>query len=219
MREPRQLDPSLLLRVGGISALVAGALFFLTVAYAFGVMAGFGFAQEMFDDRALLLPWVADHAGLYRGLWLLYFASQVFLLPVPLALYTLIGHAERHDDARGSGIAAPCAVAGGAAVVMAMRGAPQDPRPAQPAGRLPGIVPGGGLRCDRGSAAAKRRSRRREPNRCRIHGDLEAALPSRHCYRARHDSWWAAPLLALRARDGDRTGPPNFGERPFYNEE
>lgn len=119
MREPRQLDPSLLLRVGGISALIAGALFFLTVAYAFGVMAGFGFAQEMFDDRALLLPWVADHAGLYRGLWLLYFASQVVLLPVPLALYTLI---RQEDDARGSGIAAPCAVAGGAAVIMAMVG-------------------------------------------------------------------------------------------------
>src|SRR3712207_7039642 len=118
MRERRQLDPSLLLRVGGISALVAGALFFLTVAYAFGLMAGFGFTQEMFDDRALLLPWVAEHAGLYRGLWLLYFASQVFLLPVPLALYTLI----RQEDARGSGIAAPCAVAGGAAVVMAMVG-------------------------------------------------------------------------------------------------
>ena len=118
MREGRQLDPSLLLRVGGISALVAGALFFLTVAYAFGVMAGFGFTQEMFDDRAVLLPWVADHAGLYRGLWLLYFASQVFLLPVPLALYTLIGQ----EDARGCGIAAPCAVAGGAAVVMAMVG-------------------------------------------------------------------------------------------------
>ena len=114
----RQSGPSLLLRVGGISALVAGALFFLTVVYAFGVMAGFGFTQEMFDHRALLLPWVADHAGLYRGLWLLYFASQLFLLPVPLALYTLT----RHHDGRGSGIAAPCAVAGGAAVVMAMVG-------------------------------------------------------------------------------------------------
>src|SRR3712207_9080789 len=118
MRERCQLDPSLLLRVGGISALVAGALFFLTVAYAFGVMPGFGFAQEMFDDRALLLPWVADHAGLYRGLWLLCFASQVFLLPVPLALYALI----RHDDARGSGIAAPCAVADRAAGIICAAG-------------------------------------------------------------------------------------------------
>ena len=118
MRERQQPDPSLLLRIGGVSALVAGALFFSTVVYAFGVMSVFGFTQEMFDDRALLLAWVADHTGLYRGLWLLYFASQVFLLPVPLALYTLI----RRDDARGSGIAAPCAVAGGAAVVMAMVG-------------------------------------------------------------------------------------------------
>jgi len=117
MRERRQPDPSLLLRVGGISALVAGALFFSTVVYAFVIMAGFGFTQEMFDDRALLLPWVAVHADLYRGLWLLYFASQVFLLPVPLALYILVRH-----DGPGAGIAAPCAVAGGAAVVMAMVG-------------------------------------------------------------------------------------------------
>jgi len=118
MREQRQPDPSLLLRVGGISALVAGGLFFATVVYTFGVMPGFGFTQEMFDDRALLLTWVADHAGLYRGLWLLYFASQLFLLPVPLALYALV----RRDDGRGDSIAAPCAVAGVAAVVMAMVG-------------------------------------------------------------------------------------------------
>ena len=97
---------------------MAGALFFSTVVYAFGVMSGFGFTQEMFDDRALLLPWIADHAGLYQGLWLLYFASQAFLLPVPLALYVLV----RRDEGRGSGIAAPCAVAGVAAVVMAMVG-------------------------------------------------------------------------------------------------
>ena len=118
MRDRHQADPSLLLRVGGISALVAGALFFSTVVYALGVMSGFGFTQEMFDDRTLLLPWVADHVGLYRGLWLLYFASQVFLLPVPLALYALV----RRDDGRGDGIAAPCAVAGVAAVVMAIVG-------------------------------------------------------------------------------------------------
>ena len=102
-----------------MSALVAGALFFATVVYAFGIMPGFGFTQEMFDDRALLLPWVADHPGLYCGLWLLYFASQVFLLPVPLALYALV---RRDDDCRASGIAAACAVAGVAAVVMAMVG-------------------------------------------------------------------------------------------------
>ncbi len=118
MKERNQPDPSLLLRVGGISALVAGALFFSTVVYAFGVMSVVGFTQEMFDDRALLLAWVADHTALYRGLWLFYFASQVFLLPVPLALYALI----RRDDGRGSEIAAPCALAGVAAVVMAMVG-------------------------------------------------------------------------------------------------
>ena len=118
MEERNQPDPSLLSRVGGVCALVAGALFFSTVVYAFGVMSVFGFNQEMFDDRALLLAWVADHTGLYRGLWLLYFASQLFLLPVPVALYAL----SRRDYGRESGIAAPCAVAGVAAVVMAMVG-------------------------------------------------------------------------------------------------
>ena len=118
MKERQQPDPSLLLRIGGVSALVAGALFFSTVVYAFGVMSVFGFTQEMFDERALLLAWIAEHTGLYGGLWLLYFASQVFLLPVPLALYALT----RRDNGRVSGIAAPCAVAGVAAVVMAMVG-------------------------------------------------------------------------------------------------
>ena len=101
MRERRQ--PVVAVGVGGISALVAGTLFFATVVYAFGVMSGFGFNQEMFGDRALLLPWVADHVGLYDGLWLLYFASQVFLLPLPLALYALL---VRRDDGQESGIAA-----------------------------------------------------------------------------------------------------------------
>ena len=120
MRERSQTDPSLVLRIGGISALVAGALFFATVVYSFGVMPSFGFTQEMFDDRALLMPWVADRPGLYRGLWLLYFASQVFLLPVPLALYALA--LVRCDDGRGDGIAAPLALAGIAAVIIAMVG-------------------------------------------------------------------------------------------------
>jgi hypothetical protein len=109
---------SVLLRVGGISAILAGVLFFLTVIYALGFMSSVGFTQEMFDDRRLLLPWVADHTKVYSGLWLLYFASQMFLLPVPLALYTLT----RHFGGWGSGVAAPCAVAGTTAVTMAMVG-------------------------------------------------------------------------------------------------
>jgi hypothetical protein len=109
---------SVLLRVGGISAILAGGLFFLTVIYAFGFMSSLGFTQEMFDDRRLLLPWVADHTNVYSGLWLLYFASQMFLLPVPLALYTLT----RHFGGWGSGVAGPCAVVGTTAVAMAMVG-------------------------------------------------------------------------------------------------
>jgi hypothetical protein len=109
---------SVLFRVGGISAILAGVLFFLSVIYVFGFMPIFGFSQEMFDDRRLLLPWVADHTNIYGGLWLLYFASQMFLLPVPLALYTLT----RHLGGWGGGVAAPCAVAGTTAVAMAMVG-------------------------------------------------------------------------------------------------
>jgi hypothetical protein len=51
----------------------------------------------MFYDRRLLLPWVADHTNVHSGMWLLYFASQLFLLPVPLALYTLKGTLVRGD--------------------------------------------------------------------------------------------------------------------------
>ena len=37
---------SVLLRLGGISAILAGGLFFLTVIYAFGFMSSLGFTQE-----------------------------------------------------------------------------------------------------------------------------------------------------------------------------
>jgi hypothetical protein len=64
-------------------SILAGITFFLTVTYLFTVLASAGLDLEMFDDAKRLLPWVAMHSGLYQGMWLLYFGSQICLLPVP----------------------------------------------------------------------------------------------------------------------------------------
>ena len=55
---------------------------------------------------ACCFHWVADHTNVYSGLWLLYSASKMFLLPVPVALYTLT----RHFGGRESRVAAPSAL-------------------------------------------------------------------------------------------------------------
>jgi hypothetical protein len=70
-------------KTAGAFSILAGITFFLTVTYLFTVLAGAGLDLEMFDDAKRLLPWVATHSGLYQGMWLLYFGSQICLLPVP----------------------------------------------------------------------------------------------------------------------------------------
>jgi hypothetical protein len=70
-------------KAAGALCILAGVTFFLTVTYLFTVLSGAGLNLEMFDDAKRLLPWVASHSGLYQGMWVLYFVSQVFLLPVP----------------------------------------------------------------------------------------------------------------------------------------
>jgi hypothetical protein len=67
--------------VGGYS-IASGLMFFLTITYLFAVLGPAGLTFDMFDDATLLLPWVADHSGAYRGMWMLYFISQACLLPV-----------------------------------------------------------------------------------------------------------------------------------------
>lgn len=75
-----------LARLGGRGALLAGALFLLSLVYVYGVLAQAGLDVEMFEDQARLLPWVAEHARAYTGLWWLTLLSSLALLPAPLAL-------------------------------------------------------------------------------------------------------------------------------------
>lgn len=66
--------------------MLAGVLLLATVAHLFLVLPRAGFQLAMLDDRALLLPWVAEHRRTYGLLWLLYLGSLLLLLPVVAAL-------------------------------------------------------------------------------------------------------------------------------------
>jgi hypothetical protein len=105
-------------RPAGTLCILAGVTFFLTVTYLFTVLSGAGLDLEMFDDAKRLLPWVAAHSGLYQGLWLLYFVSQVFLLPVPLLACRWVAF-KRGAPSRTAEVAA---VFGLASVVLACVG-------------------------------------------------------------------------------------------------
>ena len=69
--------------------MAAGAVFLATVGYLFGVLPGTGWTIDMFDAPAALLTWVDGHERVYQGLWVLYFGSQLLLLPVPALLIGL----------------------------------------------------------------------------------------------------------------------------------
>lgn len=75
-----------LLKIGGWSAIASGGFYFLVTIYIFGILPRFGFVTEMFDDHTLLHPWVSEYPRLYQISWLFYFLTQLFLLPVPIAL-------------------------------------------------------------------------------------------------------------------------------------
>lgn len=103
-------------RLGATAAILAGLTFFLTVTYLFAVLGRAGLTLDMFDDHRALLPWVADHVGLYRGLWVLYFISQTLLIPVPWAVHEgLAGRA-------GASFALAGAVVGTLAIGLALVG-------------------------------------------------------------------------------------------------
>lgn len=77
-----------LLKIGGWGGILSGLFFLIVTAYIFGFLTIFGFDFAMFDDPGLLHPWVSEHTKLYQFSWLLYLLTQLFLLPVPLALGT-----------------------------------------------------------------------------------------------------------------------------------
>ncbi len=104
-------EPSRLARLGGTGALLSGGIFLLTLLYTYGYLARLGLTVEMLDDHEQLLPWVARHNGAYLGLWWIYLASQLCLLPAPLALH----HRCQRD---ASALSLVGAVAGVAAIVV-----------------------------------------------------------------------------------------------------
>ncbi|MEM8862717.1 MAG: hypothetical protein AAGD96_30780 [Chloroflexota bacterium] len=85
-----------LLKIGGWSAIASGGFYVLVTIYIFGVLPQYGFITDMFDDHTLLHPWVAEYPRLYQVSWILYFFTQLCLLPVPIALANFFSTAE--DD-------------------------------------------------------------------------------------------------------------------------
>ncbi len=81
---------SMLYRWGGLAALVAAVVFLCTLVYVFGFLFSLGLTEEMLDNPATLLPWVAQHMGAYAGLYWIFLLSVVALFPAPLALHELL---------------------------------------------------------------------------------------------------------------------------------
>ena len=103
-------------RVGGIGALLSGLLFVVTVLYTFVYLARLGLSTDMLDQPRGLLPWIASNEGAYLGLWWIYLASLLCVLPVVPALY-------RCTPATGSAIALVGVIARLAGVVIGIVGA------------------------------------------------------------------------------------------------
>src|SRR4028118_926437 len=74
-------------RRGGMGALLSGLVFLVTVLYAFVYLARLGLKIEMLDQPRRLLPWIAANEGAYLGLWWIYLASPLCLLPDVPTLY------------------------------------------------------------------------------------------------------------------------------------
>jgi hypothetical protein len=103
-------------RLGGIGALLSGLLFLVTVLYTFVYLVRLGLSTEMLDQPRRLLSWIATNEGAFLGLWWIYLASLLCLLPVVPTLY-------RCTPAAGSAIALVGAVAGLAGVFIGIVGA------------------------------------------------------------------------------------------------
>jgi len=87
-----------LLRIGGWSAIASGGFYILVTIYIFGVLPRYGFVTEMFDDHALLHPWVAEYPRMYQVSWILYFLTQLCLLPVPIALANFFNTSKNQES-------------------------------------------------------------------------------------------------------------------------
>ena len=77
--------------MGGLGAVLAGVVFLGTIAYTFGYLFSRGLSTEMLNEPARLLPWVHDHTVAFVGLWWIYTAHFLYLLPAPRGLAVIVG--------------------------------------------------------------------------------------------------------------------------------
>jgi hypothetical protein len=129
-------------RLGGLGAVLAGAVFLSTIAYTFGFLAALGLTTDMLDAPAQLLPWVHAHGVAYAGLWWIYALHLLLLLPAPFALATVVARGARaHAATRAATAAALAGIAVGMAAAMVNAAtAPALGRAA--VGAAPGSLPG-----------------------------------------------------------------------------
>lgn len=79
------------LRVGGISALISGGVFLVTIAYTFGFLFHIGLTTDMLNEPEHLMPWVRSHTIAFVGLWWIFVVHLLFLLPVPAGMAVVTG--------------------------------------------------------------------------------------------------------------------------------
>ena len=77
--------------MGGLGAVLAGVVFLGTIAYTFGYHFSRGQSTELLNAPARLLPWVHDHTVAFVGLWWIYTAHFLCLLPAPRGLAVIVG--------------------------------------------------------------------------------------------------------------------------------
>lgn len=79
------------IRLGGTSALISGAVFLITIAYTFAFLFGLGLSTDMLNEPQHLMPWVHAHTIAFVGLWWIFVIHLLFLLPVPAGLAMVTG--------------------------------------------------------------------------------------------------------------------------------
>ncbi len=73
------------------AATAAAVSIFLTSIYFIIILPLFGFTFEMLDNHAAAINWYSESkgTGIFQGLMIFYFSSQLLLLPVPFAVHNV----------------------------------------------------------------------------------------------------------------------------------
>ncbi len=78
-------------RLGARAALASGVMFLITIAYTFGFLFARGLSTDMLNAPSQLLPWVHANTIAYVGLWWIFVAHLLLLLPVPAGVAVIAG--------------------------------------------------------------------------------------------------------------------------------